>query len=115
MKALNLLPLDLEQRAATQNVISYNKLAREYGLPKVTPETFHGHPFCSAFGVMDREDIAQGRPLRTAVVFSEVLNRPGNGFFEILAERRGQSISESRRMEEWTAELKHLEQYYSRR
>ena len=115
MKDLIGLATDLEQRAASQDVIGYNELAKDYGLPKVTPESFQSHPFCSAFGLLDQEDITHGRPLRTAVVYSKVLNRPGNGFFQILADRRGQSISESRQVEEWTTELNLLKHYYSSR
>jgi len=109
-----MLATDMENRASTEAVISYNKLAREYGQPRVTPETFHSHPFCAAFALMDREDIAQKRPLRTALVYSEVLNRPGHGFFVMLAEARGQSITESRQADEWTDELKKLREHYKK-
>lgn len=71
-----MLAADREQRARTGAVISYNELAREYGQPRVTPENWHSHPFFGPFGLMDDEDISKGLPLRTALVYSKVLNRP---------------------------------------
>jgi hypothetical protein len=112
MKDLRQLPLELERRALGQDVISFNKLARESGLGKVTPENYRLHPLHDAFGLMDDEDISKGLPLRTALVFSEVLNRPGYGFFVTLAKRRGISISESRQHDEWIEELRQLQEHY---
>lgn len=114
MKSLKQLPSELERRALTQDVVGYNELAREFGLGKVTPENYHSHPFCDAFGMMDHEDTERNVPLRAALVYSKVLDRPGNGFFGAIANRRGVSISADRQDEEWRDELEQLQQYYRR-
>ncbi len=113
MKHLGQLASDLEVRALTQDVISYNKYARLYGLGKITPENYRSHPFCDSFGHLDDEDIRLDRPFRTALVFSEVLNRPGHGFFEMLSRRRGVTIKEEVQYEEWIKELNNLQAHYS--
>ena len=112
MKKLSTLASELEGRAATQAVISYNDLAREFGQPQVTPENWHSHPFFDPFGAMDDEDVAKGQPLRTAMVYSKVLNRPGHGFFKTLSKSRGYEISESGEADEWIAELSKLQEKY---
>lgn len=112
VKKLSTLASDLEGRAATRAVISYNKLAREFGQPRITPENWHSHPFFDPFGAMDAEDLAKGWPLRTAIVYSEVLNRPGKGFFGVLAKSRGYPIAESQEADEWVVELSKLQEKY---
>jgi hypothetical protein len=112
MKKLSMLVSDIEGRAATRAVISYNKLAREFGQPRITPENWHSHPFFDPFGAMDDEDIAKCWPLRTAIVYSEVLNRPGQGFFKTLAKSRGYAIAESQEADEWMVELSKLQEKY---
>jgi hypothetical protein len=112
MKHLSQLASDLETRALAQDVISYNKYARLFGLGKVTPENYRSHPFCDAFGQLDDEDIRLNRPFRTALVFSEVLNRPGHGFFEMLSKRRGVTINEESQYGEWIEELNNLQTHY---
>jgi hypothetical protein len=112
MKALSKLAADLEQRARTGAVVSYNELAREYGQPRVTPENWHRHPFFIPFGLMDDEDLSKGLPLRTALVYSKVLNRPGHGFFLTLQKSSGIAISESSQADEWIVELDRLRKHY---
>jgi hypothetical protein len=112
MKPMSMLAADLEQRPRTGAVISYNELAREYGQPRVTPEGWHSHPFFDPFGSMDDEDLSKGLPLRTALVYSKVLNRPGHGFFLTLAKSRGITTSESSQADEWIVELEKLRKHY---
>ncbi len=74
----HLMRLLREKRARAP--ITYNSLSDALGQPRVT-DAWRAHPFCEAFGQLDHGDADAGRPFRTALVFNDAKNMPGEGFF----------------------------------
>ena len=111
MKSVTEIARCLERRAATKNVVTYNDFAREVGAPPVN-NFWPNNPLCRVFGDLDREDAARDWPFRTALVFSQVLGRPGGGFFKTLSELRSIDVPESKRDEIWSKELDALAARY---
>lgn len=79
--------MQLLQKRLARAPITYNQLADALEQPRVT-EAWRSHPFCEAFDIMDKEDAAAGRPFRTALVFNDKKNMPGEGFFNTLQKLR---------------------------
>jgi hypothetical protein len=101
----------LERRASTRDVVTYTDFAKEVGAPPVN-NFWPNHPLCPVFGDFDREDAERGLPFRTALVFSQVLGRLGDGFFKILSDLRGIDTSADKRDEIWSKELSALAAHY---
>lgn len=94
--------------------ITYNQLADALGQPRVT-EAWRSHPFCSAFGQLDQEDADANRPFRTALVFNDQKNMPGEGFFFMLQKLRGLRVpkNEMKRLTIYMKELGDAQSHYS--
>jgi hypothetical protein len=108
----------LEQRAANHDFdrapIFYNALAGQLGFPPVD-QYWHSHPLCGIFDLLDREDVASNRPLRTALVVSKERGLPGEGFFKTMALLRGHrkpATDLTQQTQLWTDELIRLLAHY---
>lgn len=77
----------LSDLAASGGHVNYSPLASRLGLPPMTAN-WQKHPLSAVFAVLDAEDVALGRPLRTASVINKATARPGSGFYRGLARRR---------------------------
>src|SRR4051812_1937936 len=85
----HLMCLLREKRARAP--ITYNELADALDQPRVSGP-WPLHPFCDAFGLLDKEDADAGRPFRTALVFNNAKDMPGEGFFFTLQKLKGIKI-----------------------
>jgi hypothetical protein len=94
--------------------IFYNDLASTLDFPPVD-QFWASHPLCRIFDDLDREDVAQRRPIRTALVVSKQRGLPGEGFYKTLALLRGSSPATKlpQQMQLWSDELDKLVSYYS--
>lgn len=107
----------LEQRAMlppNDAPIFYNDLAAHFGLPPVD-KFWASHPLCRIFDTLDREDAANDRPFRTALVVSRERGIPGQGFFNTLCELRHlpQNLKdEVKQRLVWTEEFYRLIAFY---
>jgi hypothetical protein len=61
---------------------------------------------------LDKEDHVKQRPFRTALVFAKETGRPGQGFFDTVANLRGKTILKSEQDKVWIAEVGALRAYY---
>jgi len=106
----------LENRAKLgrdRALIFYNELASNLGFPPVD-QFWASHPLCRIFDELDREDVEQSRPIRTALVVSKHRGVPGEGFFKTLALLRGSTpankLPQQRQL--WSKELDRVVAYY---
>jgi hypothetical protein len=108
----HLMQLLAEKRARAP--ITYNQLADALAQPRVT-EAWRSHPFCEAFGKLDEEDAAAGRPFRTALVFNDAKNMPGEGFFYTLQRLKKVSVPKDplKRQTIYMKELGEAVSYYA--
>lgn len=108
----------LEERATLHRnhaPIFYNDLANKLGLPPVD-QYWLSHPLCGIFEQLDREDVAQGHPLRTSLVVSKERGLPGEGFFKTMALLRSSGSPATafvQQMQLWTDELDKLLAHYT--
>ncbi len=101
----------LEQKAKLGNPINYTDVVNAFPDCPCLSGSWHGHPLCPIFGILDEEDHAANRPWRTALVVCKGENRPGNGFFEAIARLRGTVTEDKDAI--WTHEYERLIDYYA--
>jgi hypothetical protein len=103
----------LEEQAKVGRPITYTDVIRKFpDLPPLSA-AWRSHPLCSIFGELDDEDNVKHRPFRTALVFAKETGRPGQGFFDAMANLRGKTILKSEWDRVWTKELNDVIKHYS--
>jgi hypothetical protein len=102
----------LEKRAREGKPINYAEVIRIFpGLPPLNGN-WSSHPLAQIFGDLDREDFANGRPFRTALVFALETSIPGDGFFKTLSDLRRIEISNTERSRLWIDEVNAVIAHY---
>jgi len=107
--------LEARLRAKGMNgIIYYNSLAMKFRMHPVT-KAWYRHPLSGIFEEIDCHDHKHNRPFRTAIVISERLKYPGNGFFKMLLKLRypnKKKFTETEKMKVYSEELCALEEMY---
>jgi hypothetical protein len=104
----------LEEKARIGEPIFYLDVVNRF--PDVGPLTPHwpSHPLSAIFGHLDDDDQARQRPYRTALVVSKERGKPGDGFFNAMADLRDITILKSEEDKVWLKEFNRLVGYYQK-